>query len=250
MNKSNKSLMRLIGLFALSCASVASFAAQTIVVGPVEKVGPNAAAFTVLGQSFGLPAKSAKTSGLTVGAYVAVVGDRNSSGALIAASIRILPDAYVAGASQVYLQGAVDRYSSTAGLVQVGDLKILVSQAVSTTPNRSFSAGEAIEVLGTQAVPKGPVWASSAQAIQGTGALAIQGTGALAIQGTGSLAIQGTGADAIQGTGASAIQGTGASAIQGTGKLAIQGTGALAIQGTGSLAIQGTGKLAIQGTGK
>jgi hypothetical protein len=250
MNKSNKNLMRLIGLFALSCASVASFAAQTIVVGPVEKVGPNASAFTVLGQSFGLPAKAPMANGLIVGAYVAVVGDRNSSGTLIAASIKILPDAYVAGASQVYLQGAVDRYSPAAGLVQIGNLKILISQAVSPDPSRSFSAGEAIEVLGTQATAKGPVWAISAQAIQGTGALAIQGTGALAIQGTGSLAIQGTGTEAIQGTGASAIQGTGALAIQGTGKLAIQGTGTLAIQGTGSLAIQGTGKQAIQGTGK
>jgi len=241
VNKSNKSLVRLAGLFALSCASGVSFAAQTVVVGPVEKVGSDAA-LTVLGQNFQLPAKAPKTKGLVVGAYVAVIGDRKSSGALIAASIKILPDAYVAGASQVYLQGTVDRYSSAAGLVQIGNLKILISQAVSMDPNHSFSAGEEIEVLGTQAVPKGSVWASSAQAIQGTGALAIQGTGALAIQGTGSLAIQGTGAEAIQGTGALAIQGT--------GNLAIQGTGALAIQGTGSLAIQGTGKRAIQGTGK
>jgi len=225
--------MWLVGLFALSCASGASFAAQTIVVGPVEKVGINSSAFTVLGQTFTLQTKAAKTNGLLVGAYVAVVGDRNSSGALIADSIKILPDAYVAGASQVYLLAIVDRYSSAAGLVQIGNLKILVSQAVSAESDRPFLAGENIEVLGTQAVPKGTVWATSVQAIQGTGALAIQGTGALAIQGTG--------AQAIQGTGTQAIQGTGALAIQGTGKLAIQGTGALAIQGTGTRAIQGTG---------
>jgi hypothetical protein len=241
VNKSNKSRMWLVGLFALSCASGTSFAAQTIVVGPVEKVGANSAAFTVLGQTFTLPTKSTKTNGLFVGAYVAVVGDRSSSGALVADSIKLLPDAYVAGASQVYLQATIDRYSSAVGLVQIGNLKILVSQAVSASSDRSFVVGENIEVLGTQAVPKGSVWATSAQAIQGTGALAIQGTGAQAIQGTGALAIQGTGTQAIQGTGTLAIQGTGAMAIQGTGKLAIQGTGALAIQGTGSRAIQGTG---------
>jgi hypothetical protein len=250
VNKSNKSLVRLAGIFALSCASFASSAAQTVVVGPVEKVASYAATFTVLGQNFALPAKAAKPSGLSVGAYVVVAGDRNASGALVATSVKILADAYVAGASQVYLLGTIDRYAPSAGLVQIGDLKILVSQALSVDSNRSFAVGDAIEVVGTQAVPRGAVWATAAQAIQGTGAQAIQGTGALAIQGTGALAIQGTGAQAIQGTGVQAIQGTGALAIQGTGALAIQGTGKLAIQGTGALAIQGTGAQAIQGTGK
>jgi len=249
VNKSNKNLMRLVVLFALSCASFASSAAQTVVVGPVEKVANQATGLTVLGQKFSLPAKVAKPSGLVAGAYVVISGDRASNGALVATSIKVLPDTYVPGASQVYLMGAVDRYSAAAGLIQVGDLKILVSQAISTDVTGTFAAGDVVEVVGTQAVPKGAVWATTAQAIQGTGAQAIQGTGALAIQGTGSLAIQVTGADAIQGTGALAIQGTGALAIQGTGALAIQGTGKLAIQGTGKQAIQGTGALAIQGTG-
>lgn len=249
MNKSNKSLVRLVSVFALSCAAFNSTAAQTVVVGPVERVANQATTFSVLGQNFALPAKAAKANGLVVGAYVVVSGDRDSGGALIASSVKVLPDSYVAGSSPVYLLGTVDRYSALAGLVQVGDLKILVSQALSVDSNRSFVKGEAIEIVGTQAVLKGAVWATTAQAIQGTGALAIQGTGALAIQGTGALAIQGTGAQAIQGTGALAIQGTGASAIQGTGALAIQGTGKLAIQGTGARAIQGTGKSAIQGTG-
>ena len=249
MNKSNKSLIRLVGIFALSCASFASGAAQTIVVGPVESVANYAATFTVLGQNFALPTKAAKPSGLSVGAYVVVTGDRNAAGALVATSVKVLPDAYVAGASEVYLLGTVDRSAPSAGLVQIGGLKILVSQALSANSNRSFAVGDEIEVLGTQALSKGAVWATVAQAIQGTGVQAIQGTGALAIQGTGALAIQGTGVQAIQGTGVQAIQGTGVQAIQGTGALAIQGTGALAIQGTGKLAIQGTGALAIQGTG-
>jgi hypothetical protein len=248
VNKSNKSLNRLLGLFALSCASFAASAA-TVVVGPVEKVANRTTAFTVLGQNFALPAKSSLAAGLSVGAYVVVSGDRDSKGTLVANSVKVLADPYVAGASQVYLLGAVERYSALAGLIQIGDLKVLVSQALSVDSNRSFAAGDVVEIVGTQAVSKGPVWATTAQAIQGTGSQAIQGTGSLAIQGTGTSAIQGTGAEAIQGTGSLAIQGTGALAIQGTGKLAIQGTGKLAIQGTGALAIQGTGAQAIQGTG-
>lgn len=238
-----------MGLFALSCAAFASNAAQTIVIGPVEKVASRATSFTVLGQSFSSTAQAEKTAGLSVGAYVVVIGNRDSGGMLVATSVRLLPDPYVAGASQVYLQGAIDRYSAAAGLVQIGELKALVSQALSAESAGSFSTGDVIELVGTQAVSRGPVWATGVRAIQGTGANAIQGTGALAIQGTGALAIQGTGVNAIQGTGALAIQGTGALAIQGTGALAIQGTGAQAFQGTGKLAIQGTGALAIQGTG-
>lgn len=237
-----------MGIFAFSCAPLFSSAA-TVVVGPVEKVANRTTSVTVLGQTFALPAKGVATSGLAVGSYVVVAGDRDSRGMLVASSVRVLTDSYVAGASQVYLLGAVDRYSALAGLVQIGDLKVLVSQALSADSNKSFAVGDLVEIVGTQAVSKGPVWATSAQAIQGTGSQAIQGTGSLAIQGTGALAIQGTGADAIQGTGTQAIQGTGTLAIQGTGALAIQGTGKLAIQGTGKQAIQGTGKQAIQGTG-
>jgi len=249
VNKSNKSLGRLAAVFALSCASFASSAAQTMVVGPVEKLANHAAAITVLGQNFALPTNAAKAAGLNVGAYVAVAGDRDSTGTPRATSLKILAEPYVAGASQVYVLGAVDRYSPSAGLVQIGDLKILISQALSGDSTRSFRIGEQVEIVGIQAISKGPVWAASAQAIQGTGSLAIQGTGAFAIQGTGALSIQGTGTEAIQGTEALAIQGTGALAIQGTGTLAIQGTGKLAIQGTGKQAIQGTGTQAIQGTG-
>lgn len=249
MNKSNKSLSRLAAIFALSCASLSSNAAQTVVVGPVERLANHAATITVLGQTLAVPTKVSKTSGLNVGAYVAVAADRDQTGTLVVTSLKILSDLYVAGSSQVYLLGAVERYSPTAGLIQIGDLKILVSQSISIDPSRSFAIGDLVEVVGTQAVSKGPIWATTVQAIQGTGAQAIQGTGALAIQGTGALAIQGTGSLAIQGTGTQAIQDTGALAIQGTGALAIQGTGKLAIQGTGKQAIQGTGARAIQGTG-
>jgi hypothetical protein len=258
VNKSNNRLMRLVALFAFCCAAAGSNAAETVVIGPVEKIANRGNAFTVLGQTF------LSASAPSVGSYALVIGERARDGGLVAKSIRLLDAAYVPGASQIYLNATVDRYSASTGLVQIGGLKVLISEALAADPAPSIFVGHSIELVGTQAVGGGSVWATevaspqvdsninddlSSKAIQGTASLAIQGTGKRAIQGTGALAIQGTGLMAIQGTGALAIQGTGTQAIQGTGKRAIQGTGALAIQGTGSMAIQGTGALAIQGTG-
>ena len=258
VNKSNNSLMRFVALFAICCAAASSNAAETVVIGPVEKIANRGNTFTVLGQTF----RSA--SAPSVGSYALVIAERARDGGLVAKSVRLLDTAYVPGASQIYLRATVDRYSASTGLVQIGGLKVLISEALAAVPAPSIVVGQSIELVGMQAAGGGPVWATdvavpqvdstidedlTSRAIQGTGTFAIQGTGSLAIQGTGKRAIQGTGALAIQGTGTQAIQGTGKRAIQGTGALAIQGTGTQAIQGTGKRAIQGTGALAIQGTG-
>jgi hypothetical protein len=264
MNKSNNSLKRLVGLVAFCCAAAGSQAAETVVIGPVEQIANRGSSITVLGQTFRV--SPARTSELDIGAYAAVVGEQIKGRGLVAKTVKLLDAAYVPGASQVYLSGTVDRYSNSIGLVQIGSQKILISDAFAASSAPAVVVGEPIELVGTQALAGGTIWATdiaiqetTKRAIQGTGAitLAIQGTGKRAIQGTGvnTLATQGTGAQAqaIQGTGKRAIQGTGANtlAIQGTGvqALAIQGTGKRAIQGTGARAIQGTGKLAIQGTG-
>ncbi len=274
MNKSNNRLKRLVGVVAFCCAAAGSQAAETVVIGPVEQIANRGSLITVLGQTFRV--SPARTSELDIGAYAAVVGEQIKGRGLVAKTVKLLDAAYVPGASQVYLSGTVDRYSSSIGLVQIGSQKILISDGFAAASAPALVVGEPIELVGTQALAGGTIWATdiaiqetTKRAIQGTGTstLAIQGTGAQAqaIQGTGKRAIQGTGANtlaiqgtgvqalAIQGTGKRAIQGTGANtlAIQGTGlqAQAIQGTGKRAIQGTGARAIQGTGKLAIQGTG-
>ena len=52
MNKSNNRLMRFVALFAICCAAASSNAAETVVIGPVEKIANRGNAFTVLGQTF------------------------------------------------------------------------------------------------------------------------------------------------------------------------------------------------------
>jgi hypothetical protein len=244
MNKSNNSLKRLLGLVAFCCAAAGSQAAETVVIGPVEQIANRGSLITVLGQTFRV--SPTRTSMLDIGAYAVVVGEQVTGRGLVAKSVKLLDAAYVPGASQVYLSGPVDRYYSSIGLVQVGNQKILISDAFAAASAPAVVEGEPVELVGTQALPGGTIWATDV-AIQEASKRAIQGTGvqALAIQGTGKRAIQGTGAStlAIQGTGVQAL------AIQGTGKRAIQGTGVQLTQETESRAIQGTGKLAIQGTG-
>lgn len=285
MNKSNNKLARTTAVFALFCASVGANAAEVQAVGPVESIAGRAASIKVLGQTFrATPALSKKAGALNVGDYVAVSGEMTADGSLIAKSVVRVDAAYTPGASEVFLHSMVESYSPLTGVLKAGGVQIALSQVL-TGNLSSFRPGEVVEIVGTQALAGGVVWATALQvdpvgsdqaeslsiqgtganalSIQGTGAntLSIQGTGAskLSIQGTGKQSIQGTGANtlSIQGTGKQSIQGTGAStlSIQGTGKQSIQGTGAstLSIQGTGAntLSIQGTGAaaLSIQGTG-
>lgn len=290
MNKSNK--LRHLGgaIVALLCAGTAVTAAETVVVGPIENLAAKGSSVTVLGQTFVLSGRQSATfrslneSGSPIGKYVLAKGEVATDGRLIAHSVALLDAPYVPGATSVFIRGAIQSYDSSIGLLKVGDVRFLVSQALADGP-RSLAAGDVVEIVGTQAVASGLVWASavsgasnegasvqnriSVDAIVGTGkqAHAIVGTGssAQAIVGTGkqAQAIVGTGkqVQAIVGTGkqAQAIVGTGASAqaIVGTGKQAqaIVGTGkqAQAIVGTGASAqaIVGTGKQAqaIVGTG-
>jgi len=299
VNKSNNKLAKVSGFIAVCCASTAGFAAPFQVVGPIEGVSLSRSEIVVLGQRFsatqsslaGLrPDLATSANSRVVGAYVAVVGEKLADGTLVAKSINSLAAPYVPGASEVFLHGPVDKFWAESGVLQIGGLQVLASEALATQSPINNYLGANVEILGIQAIPGGQVWATKinvieiarsdalATSIQGTGlqsvsiqgtglqAVSIQGTGlqAISIQGTGKVtSIQGTGlqATSIQGTGLQSIsiQGTGqqATSIQGTGKLtSIQGTGlqATSIQGTGlqSISIQGTGQQAtsIQGTGK
>jgi hypothetical protein len=270
VNKSNKRLVRWLAPFAFLCA-VGVAQSDVVAIGPIEKVQGRAGSITVLGQTFAkLPAAAKNEKEIQVGRYVAVVGER-VNGLLVAETMIFLDEPYVAGSSAVMIRGPVDRYIAETGVVQTGNLKILLSQGFSSG-SLNYVPGDVIEIVGTQALPNSPVWATEIrdssessisdsvrtlsiqgtgkQSIQGTGVQSIQGTGLLSIQGTGKQSIQGTGVQSIQGTGKQSIQGTGVQSIQGTGALSIQGTGKQAIQGTGVQSIQGTGTLSIQGTGK
>jgi hypothetical protein len=276
VNKSNK-LRWVSGAIVALLGAGAAQASETAVIGPIESVSPKGPSLTVLGQTFFL-GSSTGTTPPELGAYVAIVGETATDGRLIAKSVALIDSAYVPGASSVLIRATVDKFDASLGALKLGGAKILVTEAFANG-TIVFATGDTVEIVGTQAVPSGTVWASkltsapgpiSVEAIVGTGtqSRAIVGTGVStrAIVGTGkqSLAIVGTGATAraIVGTGrqSRAIVGTGmqAQAIVGTGRQtqAIVGTGRQiqAIVGTGkeAQAIVGTGAStqAIVGTGR
>jgi hypothetical protein len=255
MNNSKK--LALAAGFLAAFHGASAIADELYVLGPVERVSQNGSSVTVLGQTYALPRGGTRLSSLSIGAYVYVVGERLSTGQLVATRIAGSKQPYVAGASEVFLTGIVSKTELSTGFLSVGELKVYVADAT-VRDGIPLALGETLEIVGTQAQPLGAVWAREirvlngnlvAQGIQGTGTSGIQGTGTSGIQGTGTSGIQGTGTTGIQGTGTSGIQGTGTLGIQGTGKSGIQGTGTSGIQGTGTLGIQGTGTSGIQGTG-
>ena len=242
-------------LAALYCA--AATAENSYVLGPVEHISKDGSSLTVLGQTYAAHLEKFGVGDLQLGEYVLLVGERSSSGDHTAVTLDRAPQPYVPGATEVFLSGSVSKSNHLTGYLTIGEVSVYIAES-DLVASASIEIGDTLEIVGSQALPLGPVWASEvrvvkgmvvAQGIQGTGSLGIQGTGALGIQGTGALGIQGTGALGIQGTGTQGIQGTGKRGIQGTGKQGIQGTGTQGIQGTGSLGSQGTGTFGIQGTG-
>jgi hypothetical protein len=255
MNNSKK--LALVAGFLAAFHAASAVADELYVLGPVERVTQNGPTVTVLGQTYALPKGVARSSSLSIGAYVYVLGERLSTGQLVAKRISGSKQPYVAGSSEVFLSGVVSKTELSTGFLSVGELKVYVADAT-VRDGIPLALGETLEIAGTQAQPLGAVWAREirvlkgslgAEGIQGTGTSGIQGTGTSGIQGTGTSGIQGTGTSGIQGTGTSGIQGTGTTGIQGTGTSGIQGTGTTGIQGTGTSGIQGTGTSGIQGTG-
>jgi len=151
---------------------------------------------------------------------------------MVLKSLSLLRIAYVPGATHVFLRGLVSRSNELLGSIRIGEAQIQVSEVLASNPQIP-KVGEIVEVLGTQANPKGIVWANLISRVESPSTPVNEGTGVASIQGiegTGKASIQG-----IEGTGKATIQG-----IEGTGKASIQG-----IEGTGKASIQG-----IEGTGK
>jgi len=245
-------------------------AESSSVVGPLEAVSADGSSITVLGQTYIADKKvfssESSKAGVTrratalpaVGSFVAVQGDRTSRGVQIANSVRVVPDQYVPGATDVYVLGVAAAYDATLAFAQIGDLRVYVGDIGAEW--LSSKLGTSIEIVGRQALPGGVVWATAARPIDKdvVDAQSITGTGVSAQSITGT----GKSVQSITGTGASvqSITGTGKStqSITGTGKSlqSITGTGASvqSITGTGksTQSITGTGAStqSITGTGR
>lgn len=266
-----------------SCCAVN--AQDSLVFGPVESIARASGQVTILGQtiqfSSGTEMPLVSSSEILSGEHqLLIVAARAKNGRLVALNWSHANARYVAGASQVVVQGVVDSLSIDRAELLVGGLKVYYGDIVSPSAS-SLTVGDRIVVAGVQPVAGGALWAAKldrldisdtreatavlaqsirqraafstvgaeAQSITGTGRQRAAGTGKLSITGTGIQSITGTGALSITGTGALSITGTGIHSITGTGTNSITGTGRASITGTGTLSITGTGLRSITGTG-
>jgi hypothetical protein len=245
---------------ATSSAGVSRGGAELLVVGPVESIDAENRTATVLGQRI----HSAMVDTLAVGNSVAVFGAARADGAIEASAIQTR-GLYVAGASNVFLSGTVQRADVAVGRAVVNGVNVDLTPAMSGG-TLSPAVGSKVAISGIQPSSRGVVLVAG---IAGTGAAVdgIAGTGSAVsgIAGTGSAVsgIAGTGSSVsgIAGTGSAVrgIAGTGyrVNGIAGTGFRVngIAGTGSAVsgIAGTGSAVsgIAGTGSAVsgIAGTG-
>jgi hypothetical protein len=245
---------------ATSSAGVSRGGAELLVVGPVESIDAENRTATVLGQRI----HGAMVDTLAVGNTVAVFGAARTDGAIEASAIQTR-GLYVAGASNVFLSGTVQRADVAVGRAVVNGVSVDLTPAMSGG-TLSPAVGSKVTISGIQPSSRGVVLVAG---IAGTGAAVdgIAGTGSAVsgIAGTGSAVrgIAGTGyrMNGIAGTGSavSGIAGTGSAVrgIAGTGYRinGIAGTGSAVrgIAGTGSAVsgIAGTGSAVsgIAGTG-
>ncbi|MFF5071895.1 DUF559 domain-containing protein [Micromonospora olivasterospora] len=166
-----------------------------------------------------------------------------------AATLRLPPEAVLAGPSAAYLHG-VEHAASFAD-----DVHVLVSRSarVDSQPGiRVHTLGADLPIPTTAGAGAATIAGAGAAAVVGTGAAAVVGAGA-ATAGTGAATIAGAAAvvgagAATAGTGAATIAGAGAAAVVGAGA-ATAGTGAATIAGAGAATIAGAGAAAIVGAG-
>ena len=166
---------------------------ELLVIGPVESVDVSTRSATVLGQHVTLD----NVESLDVHNTLAVFGFWRADGTIQAATVRD-QGPYVAGATTVFLSGAVQRAEPSIGHVVVNGIKIDLTPAMAFGPV-SPAVGSKLTVRGIQAVSHGVV---TIDGIVGSGATANgivgSGTSTNGIVGSGyrSSGIVGSGATA------------------------------------------------------
>ena len=197
----------------VSRAEEARSGPELLVIGPVESIDVSTRSATVLGQRVTLN----NVESLNVHNALAVFGFWRADGTIQATAVRD-EGPYVAGATTVFLSGAVQRAEPSIGHAVVNGIKVDLTPAMAFGPVVP-AVGSKLAVRGIQAVSRGVV---TIDGIVGSGATAngIVGSGATAngIVGSGYRAngIVGSGATAngIVGSGyrANGIVGSGATA--------------------------------------
>jgi hypothetical protein len=239
-------------LLALALALPLFAAAQDrAAFGPIENVGRAAPAITVLGQRFAIsPATKIAVNGrsvprgrafelLTFGQRVLVQG-KDSPNGTVATSIDVAREAYVPGATPVYVYGVISSAYPVSGLISIGNLQIDTT-ALAPEHLEAIRIGVTVELIAIQPVPSGVLISPNLLSIGGSGSQlqSIGGSGAQleSIGGSGvkvqSIGGSGVAAQSIGGSG-SQLQSIGGSGVKSE---SIGGSGSM-VQSIGGSGVQ------------
>ena len=157
----------LISAFVAAAVSFSSLGhASPLAIGTIESFDSRNATVVVLGQRLAIKsatliagAKSYPAAHairlLQPGAVVWVDGELNKDGTANVASLTVLPETNVPGATQLFVVGVVKAIDRT-GKVRIGDLTVDTTPTLGET-NSTTRVGDLIEVLGVQSSKNGVV---------------------------------------------------------------------------------------------
>ena len=119
---------------------------NSLLAGPIQSIDYESSTFVSIGQT--VTVSDAGIGRLQVGDFVVVSGTIAGAGLIDATGVQVLPDAYVAGSTEIYVTGIPSSIDTNVGTTQIGEL------TVDYTPSLSGSGfggiGAAITVIGTQ----------------------------------------------------------------------------------------------------
>ncbi|MFT3906835.1 MAG: hypothetical protein QM718_11065 [Steroidobacteraceae bacterium] len=149
--KTQKLIYAVIGSTLLASGALAS---ETLAVGPVEGIDAAHGVIYVLGQSIDMPA-----TGVDVGDYVQIDGELATDGSYYGTALTKLSDSYAAGADRVYLRGLVTSNATGYAYLRLGSASIDYSPTLSEEDYSAVTAGDVVEISGTQPIAGGVILA-------------------------------------------------------------------------------------------
>jgi hypothetical protein len=124
------------------------FGPKLLLVGPISKINPIDHSGEVLGQGFRISERQNLTlPELQDAQMVAVIGEIDCRGAIVATEVKALGTNAVEGATEVLITGMVNSIERSVGVATIGKMRINYTATLST-PNTAFNDGDFIRITG------------------------------------------------------------------------------------------------------
>ena len=180
MARSDQARIRGVSMSAVAvfvaAALVGKAQAATLTVGPVEQVNLKTSTLVVLGQTYHIsPSTSLRNqagavislSALTSDTLVSIDGTETPAGSVIVQSVIALAQLDVPGATQLSVTGIVSNVMPT-GEIKIGNLTVDINPTL-TSDSQNVTAGELVEITGTQPTGGGLFLAQSMVSVGANG---------------------------------------------------------------------------------